>query len=92
MCAHSGPLMDDDELLRLVAARCPELSELALDRIASALGQTITTLDGEQAERLIDALDALETRLARMVADATAYREAAEAAAVFIDSASEVFH
>lgn len=85
--------MDDEELVRLIAARCPELSELALDRIASALaGQTITPLTGEQAERLVDAVDALETRLAQMVADATAYRAAADAAAIFIDSASEVFH
>ena len=64
-----------------------------LDSIASALaGKTITPLNGEQAERLVEAVDALETRLARMVADATAYREAAEAAAIFIDSAAEVFH
>ncbi len=85
--------MDDDELVRLVAARCPELSELELEKLSSALaGKTITPLDGEQAERLIEAVDALETRLAQMVADATAYREAAEAAAIFIDSAAEVFH
>ena len=82
--------MDDDELVRLVAARCSDaLTEVELDRIAAALaGKTITPLDGEQAERLIEAVDALETRLARVVADATAYQEAAEAAAAFIDAAA----
>lgn len=80
--------MDDDELVRLVSARCPELSELELDRLAAALaGQTVTPLTGDQAGRLIDALDAVESRLARMVADATAYRDAAEAGAAFIDAA-----
>jgi hypothetical protein len=81
--------MDDDELVRLISARCPELSELELGKLSSALaGKTITPLTGEQAERLVEAVDALETRLARMVADATAYREVAEAAAAFIDSAA----
>ena len=85
--------MDDDELVRLISARCPELGELELDRIALALaGQTVTPLTGEQAERLIDALDQLEARVSQSIADATAYRDAADAAAIFIDSAAEVFH
>lgn len=80
--------MDDDELVRLISARCPELGEIALDRIASALaGQTVTPLTGEQAERLIEALDQLETRVSQTIANAVAYREAADAAAAFIDSA-----
>lgn len=82
--------MDDDELVRLVAARCGDaLIEVELDRIAAALaGKTITPLIGEQAERLVATLDQIEARLARMVADATAYQEAAEAAAAFIDAAA----
>ena len=81
--------MDDDELVRLISARCPELGEIALDRIASALaGQTVTPLTGEQAERLIEAARRSSKRgSARRSPTPTAYREAADAAASFIDSA-----
>lgn len=85
--------MDDDQIITLIRHRCPELSELEIEKLSSALaGKTITPLTGEQADRLIEAVDAIETRLAQMVADVTAYREAAAAAAAFIDSAAEVFH
>jgi hypothetical protein len=88
--------MDDDELVRLVAARVPELSELEIDKLASALaGKTITLIDGEVAERLTTVIAAMENRVAEMsavlVSQALA-QEAQEWENAFVDSAAEVFH
>jgi hypothetical protein len=41
--------MDDDEIIRLIATRCPELSD-DIDQIAAALaGRSVVMLDSETA-------------------------------------------
>ena len=86
--------MDDDELLRLVAARCPELSELELDRIEAAIRHRPAPilLDVDVAEKLFAVIDVIERRLNEMTAALAERAIAQEREAAFIDSAAEVFH
>ena len=85
--------MDDDDFLRLIEARCPELSELELDQIEAALANRLwIVLDGDVAEKLMAVIDVIQQRLDELTAALAERAIAQEIEASFIDSAAEVLH
>lgn len=87
--------MDDDELVRLVAARCGDaLTEVELAEIEAAISDRAppVMLDQIVAEKLFAVIDLIERRLDQMTAALAERAMAQEIEASFIDSASEVFH
>lgn len=74
--------MDLDRIITLIAARCSDaLSPDELSEIEARLAERpVVMLDDQTAEKLVAALDQLETRVGQTLANATAAHEAAQAA------------